>query len=207
MYVPAAFREEQLPELWDAMRDHSFATLVTNGAGGLMASHAPLVLDESSGPFGRLQGHLARANPQWRDFEAGCETLAIFHGPQAYVSPSWYPSKREHGKVVPTWNYIAVHASCEPRCFHEPERLLPLLRELTREHEHDRPEPWAVDDAPADFLESAVRGIVGFELEIVRLEGKRKLSQNRSAQDRAGVREGLREGNEDERAIAERIPE
>lgn len=207
MYVPAPFREERLPVLWDFVREHPFATLVTNGADGLTASHAPLLLDESVGALGILRGHLARANPQCRDLEAGRETLVIFQGPHAYVSPSWYPSKQEHGKVVPTWNYLAVHAYCAPRCFHDLERLLPLLRELTESHESGRPQPWAVDETPADYLADAARAIVGFELEIVRLEGKWKLSQNRSAEDRAGARDGLRSGTAAERAVADLIPE
>jgi transcriptional regulator len=171
-------------------------------------SHAPLELFEDPAPHGRLRGHLARANHHWHDLEAGCETLVIFQGPNAYVSPSWYPSKKEHGKVVPTWNYLAVHAYCKPRCFHESAELIPLLRSLTEKHEGGRKEPWAVDDAPADYLAGAARGIVGFELEIVRLEGKRKLSQNRSAaEDRQGVREGLRTGAEPDRRLADLIPE
>ena len=189
------------------MSDHSFATLVTRGDQGLIASHAPVELLEEPRPYGCLQGHLARANPQWRDFEAGCETLVIFQGPQAYVSPSWYPSKKEHGKVVPTWNYLAVHAYCRPRCFHEPDELIPLLRRLTEKHESRNAEPWKVDDAPSDFIAGMARAIVGFELVIERLDGKWKLSQNRSAEDRRGVREGLNAGSEPERTLAGLIPE
>ena len=207
MYTPPAFLEYDLPTLHDLIRHHSFATLVTNGAEGLIASHVPLLLDESPPPFGRLRGHLARANPQWRDLEHGGEALAIFHGPHAYVSPSWYPSTREHGKVVPTWNYVAVHAYCKARCLHEPTDLVPLVRDLTDAYERGRPNPWSIDDAPAGFMENTARAIVGFELEIVRLEGKRKLSQNRSADDRRGVREAFAAGDEMERAVAELMPD
>ncbi|MEZ5397782.1 MAG: FMN-binding negative transcriptional regulator, partial [Bryobacterales bacterium] len=144
-------------------------------------------------------------NPQWRDLESGAEALVIFHGPHAYISPSWYPSTREHGRMVPTWNYEVVHVYGRARCIHEPQELLPLLRALTEQHERGRPQPWSVDDAPPDFIEATARAVVGFEIPIERIEGKAKMSQNRSEADREGAREGLRQGGAAERAVAERI--
>lgn len=191
MYQPTQFRENRVDVLHAFMREHRFVTLVTFGADGLTAGHLPVELDPEPAPYGTLRGHLARANPQWRDFSADVPALVIFSGPQAYISPSWYATKSETGRVVPTWNYIAVHAYGRLRTFDDTDRLKALVAALTEWQEKNFPEPWRVDDAPADFIERQLKGIVGIELALDRLEGKWKLSQNKSAADRAGVVAGL----------------
>jgi len=191
MYLPAAFHDQDIERLQQQMQDCRLAIVVTHGDSGLQASHVPLLLDRGAGPFGTLRGHLARANPQWQDLANGSEALVIFSGADAYVSPSFYPSKAEHGKAVPTWNFLAVHATGTAEVFSDAERLRALVSQLTDRHEAGQAKPWAVNDAPADYLQSMLKAIVGFELPISRLEGKRKLSQNRSAEDIAGVRQGL----------------
>ncbi|MGE0118263.1 MAG: FMN-binding negative transcriptional regulator [Dongiaceae bacterium] len=204
MYLPPHFREERVPVLHEAIRRAVLGTLVTLGADGLEASHVPMLLDPEPAPYGTLTGHVSRANGQWRRTDAGVQALAIFLGPEAYVSPSWYATKRQTGKVVPTWNYVAVHAYGALRVFEDAERLLRLVTRLTETHEAGRTSPWAVADAPADFIRAQLKGIVGFELPIARLEGKWKMSQNRPAEDRTGTVEGLRrEGGSDEAAVAE----
>lgn len=191
MYLPRAFVDEDLSRLHGVMQRSRLATLVTWGALGLQASHLPLLLDPAAGPNGTLYGHLAKANPQCTELASGAEALLIFMGEDAYVSPSFYPSKAEHGKVVPTWNYVAVHAYGQPEVFTDPQRLLQVVEGLTERHEAGRPQPWKVADAPADYVDGMLKAIVGFALPIQRLEGKRKLSQNRNAEDIAGVRDGL----------------
>lgn len=190
MYIPKAFAETDIPALHALMDQTRLAVLVTHGEQGLRASHLPL-LRTSEGEHGTLYGHLAKANPQWRDLAAGAEALVIFPGADAYVTPSFYPGKAEHHKVVPTWNYQAVHAYGQAEVFTDPEPLRQLVSDLTRRHEAARPAPWSVDDAPQDYIASMLRAIVGFALPVRRLEGKRKLSQNRTAEDQAGVRAGL----------------
>ncbi len=191
MYNPKAFAVEDLPELHQMIGDCRLAVLVTQGEHGLQASHLPLLLDTQQGPNGSLYGHMARANPQWRDLQAGAEALVIFAGTDAYVSPGLYPSKAEHGKVVPTWNYVAVHAYGRAEVFSDAHRLRNLVSALTDRHETARGQPWKIDDAPPEYIDSMLKAIVGFALPIQRLEGKRKLSQNRSPADAAGVRNGL----------------
>ena len=190
MYVPPAFRMDDLPDLHAAIRAARLATLVTSTADGLMATPLPLLLSPEEGPMGTLYGHLARANPQWSTLPLH-EALVIFPGPDAYVSPSWYATKQEHGRVVPTWNYVAVHAHGPPGFFEDEARLLDVVERLTDHHEAPRAEPWSVSDAPARYVQGQLRGIVGLRLPIARLTGKRKMSQNRSAEDRAGVAEAL----------------
>ena len=191
MYTPRAFALDDLPELQQLIRHTRLAQLVTFGEHGLQASHLPLLLNPDEGPNGTLYGHLAKANRQWQDLQNGSEALVIFAGAEAYVSPGFYPAKAEHGKAVPTWNYLAVHAYGQAEVFTDAERLLTLVSALTDRHENGRAQPWKVSDAPADYIDGMLKAIVGFALPIQRLQGKRKLSQNRSAADIAGVREGL----------------
>lgn len=206
MYVPPHFAEQDKAQLHQAIRDTRLATLVTLGSGGLEASHVPILLDEGEGPWGVIRGHLARANPQWRRAATETQALAMFLGPDAYVTPSWYATKRETGKVVPTWNYLAIHAYGRIEFFEDAERLRDIVTSLTRRHEGKRAAPWAVSDAPEDYIRAQLRGIVGFRLPIERLEGKWKLSQNRTEADRQGVIEGLEgEGGALEAAIARRM--
>lgn len=190
MYTPPAFRQNDLVLLHQQINACPLATLVTQGANGLQASHLPLLLAADEGEFGTLYGHFARANPHWRELLQG-ETLAIFQGPQAYISPAWYPSKAEHGKAVPTWNYIAVHARGQAQLIEDSEGLLQLVSRLSAQHEAGREQPWAVSEAPTDYIDTMLRAIVGFALPIQRLEGQWKLSQNRTAADRDGVHKGL----------------
>jgi transcriptional regulator len=191
MYTPAAFRQDDLATLHLQMRATRLPTLVSHGTQGLLASHLPLLLEAGEGPYGTLYGHFARANPQWRDLAEGSPALVIFQGAEAYISPSWYAAKAEHGKVVPTWNYISVQAHGRAEVFDDAERLLQLVSRLSALHEAERPQPWAVSDAPREYIDSMLRAIVGFALTIERLDGKWKLGQNRSQADQAGVREGL----------------
>jgi len=191
MYTPSTFALDDLHDLHQQILGTRLAVLVTHGEQGLQASHLPLLLNADEGANGTLYGHFARGNPQWKALQNGAEALVIFAGADAYVSPGFYPSKAEHGKVVPTWNYVAVHAYGTADVFTDPERLLSLVSALTDRHEASRAQPWKVADAPADYISGMLKAIVGFALPIHRLEGKRKLSQNRSAADIAGVREGL----------------
>jgi transcriptional regulator len=194
MYIPRANQEERIPVLHKLMEDQPFASLITMGSSGLFASHIPMVL-EQNGAKGRLKGHISRANPQWRDYTPSVEALAIFSGPQHYITPSWYPEKQETGKVVPTWNYVVVHAYGHLKVIEDGEWLMAHLENLTRTHEAGFAIPWKVQDAPADYIASLAKGIVGLEMAIERLEGKWKVSQNRSEQDREGVARGLAELN------------
>jgi transcriptional regulator len=209
VYLPKHFKEEEAGQVRAAIREARLGTLVSLGSAGLVASHVPMLLEDAPAPHGLLIGHLARGNPQWLERAPGeGEALAIFLGPDAYITPAWYETKRETGKVVPTWNYVAVHAYGRLSFFEDAERLLALVTTLTRRHEGPRDAPWAVSDAPADFIASQLKGIVGFQIEITRLEGKWKMSQNRPAQDRAGVVEGLRrEGGPAEAIVADIVAE
>jgi transcriptional regulator len=194
MYLPSSFAERDLPTLFAFMEAHPLATLVTNSPTGLFATHLPLVLDRAAGPNGTLFGHVARANPHARHATEGAtEALVIFTGPDAYITPEWYATKHETGRVVPTWNYIAVHAYGLLRLHDDPSFLRPHLERLTRQHEGGRPKPWQMSDAPADYIEQQLKAIVGVELEISRVEGKWKMSQNRVAADVDGVIQGLSE--------------
>ena len=191
MYTPRAFALDDLPEIQQLIQHTRLAQLVSVGEHGLQASHLPLLLNPDEGANGTLYGHMAKANPQWRDLQNGAEALVIFAGADAYVSPAFYPAKAEHGKVVPTWNYLAVHAYGKAEVFTDAERLLAVVRALTDRHEGGRQQPWAVRDAPAEYIDGMLKAIVGFALPIERLIGKRKLSQNRSQADINGVRNGL----------------
>jgi transcriptional regulator len=205
MYVPEAFRETDADAVRALIAEYPLATLVTQAEdGALTANHIPFLLDRSRGEHGTLVGHVARANPLWR---VPGPALAIFIGPDGYVSPNWYPSKHEHASVVPTWNYAVVHAHGTLRAVDDPGLLLGIVGALTRHHEtavaaRSGTEPWRVDDAPPDYIARMLKAIVGIEIEVTRVEGKSKLSQNRSDADRTGVAAGLRaEGN----PLADRI--
>ena len=191
MYLPAMFKEGRTEHLHCFIRASGLATLATLTPDGLIASHVPMLLDASPAPYGTLIGHLARPNPQARG--AIGEALAIFQGPDAYITPSWYATKRATGKVVPTWNYVAVHAYGPVEFFDDAARLLDVVTRLTERQESRRNAPWAVSDAPEDFIQGMLKGIVGFAIPVSRLEGKWKMSQNRPAEDRAGVVAGLAE--------------
>jgi transcriptional regulator len=207
MYTPRSFAIDDLQQMQQHMLDTRLAMVITHGAQGLQASHLPLLLRPDQGPNGTLYGHFARANPQWKELQEGAEALVIFAGADAYVSPGFYPGKAEHGKVVPTWNYVAVHAYGTAQVITDAEPLLDLVSALTDRHEAGRAQPWKVADAPADYIDGMLKAIVGFALPIQRLEGKRKLSQNRSSADMAGVREGLAASPDaQDRALAQLMP-
>ena len=190
MYLPAHFEEARGEVLHALMRDHPLATLIAHGADGLAAHHLPLHFAPEVAPMGALQGHVARANPLWQE-SANAEVLAIFHGPQAYVTPSWYATKREHGKAVPTWNYAVVHAHGRLRTLDDPAWLRGQLETLVTRHEADFAEPWRIADAPPDYIDRMLVAIVGIEIAITRLRGKWKISQNQPQANRAGVVAGL----------------
>ena len=190
MYNPPAFAFSDRAALHGFMRDCHLATFVTATAEGPLATPLPMLLVPDEGEHGTLYAHLARANGQWNAPVIG-DALAIFMGPDAYVSPGWYASKKEHGKVVPTWNYSTVQARGPVEFFDDAERLADVVTRLTDLHEAGRPDPWQVSDAPAAYIAAQLRGIIGLRMPITALEGKKKLSQNRSEADRAGVRAGL----------------
>jgi len=192
MYVPSHFKEDRPEVLRDIIRNTGLAVLVSMTPDGLLASHVPLLLDPEPAPYGTLIGHFARQNPHGRVTHPDAqESLAIFQGPEGYITPSWYATKQETGKVVPTWNYVAVHAYGRLQIIDDPDRLLAIVTRLTDRHESARHEPWAVSDAPADFVRGMLKGIVGFALPVSRLEGKVKMSQNRPPADQHGVVAGL----------------
>jgi transcriptional regulator len=191
MYLPEHFTRTDVATLHRLIRDYPLATLVTLGDGELIVNHVPLLIDAGAGPYGMLRGHVARANPVWRHFSAAVPTTAVFRGPDAYVSPSWYPSKAAHGKVVPTWNYAVVHAHGMPRVIEDRDWLRALVEELTTAHEAAIGSGWKFSDAPADFAQQMLGAIVGIEIPITTLTGKWKVSQNRTAADRAAVAAAL----------------
>ncbi len=207
MYTPREFKEERVDVLYAFMRAQSLAAVVSSGPDGLAATHIPLLLDAREDAPVVLRGHMARANPQWRALANAAEVLTIFAGPHHYISPSWYQTKQETGKVVPTWNYAVVHAY-GTACVHEDrEWLLAHLNELTDFHEQGFAEPWSVADAPADYVDNMTRAIVGIEIEVRRLEGKWKMSQNRPEADREGILEGLNALRDDSAAMVAKIVE
>jgi transcriptional regulator len=201
MYLPSHFEQHDAAALHALMRDHPLATLVTQQAGGVTADAIPLEYVAASHT---LRGHVARANPLWRE-AAGQPVLAVFNGPQAYITPSWYPSKAATHKVVPTWNYTLVHAHGVLRVVEDAPWLHALVTGLTAHHEAPRAAPWAVADAPDDYVQQMLRAIVGIEISVDRLIGKWKISQNRSDADRLGVAAGLAEGAAPAQAMAELV--
>jgi transcriptional regulator len=197
MYLPSHFEETRVDVLHALIREHSLGMLVTNAVYGLEANHIPFELDPEPAPFGTLRCHVARANPVWQSMSGTSAAMIVFRGVEAYVSPSWYATKHQHGKVVPTWNYAAVHAYGTPRVITDPVWLRTLVQSLTDRYEATRVDRWRVADAPAEYVDKMLTAIVGIEVPITRLIGKLKLSQNRTPADRAGVVTGLRrEGDE-----------
>lgn len=206
MYTPPAFRIDDPAELAGMIRAARLATLVTATDEGLVATHLPLLFDETDGPHGALIGHLARANDQWKRPPIG-EALVIFSGLDAYITPSWYETKRRTGKAVPTWNYSALHAYGPVEFFEDADRLLAAVTRLTDRHEAGRPDAWTVEEAPDGFIAAQLKGIVGVRIPIARVEGKVKMSQNRPVEDRVGVAAGLADSpDETDRRVAGMIP-
>lgn len=191
MYVPKHFEEADRDVLHALIRSHPLSTWVTHSPTGLLANHIPFLLLPDIGPHGMLVGHVARANPVWQSFATSTPSLVIFQGPEAYISPSWYPSKQLHGKAVPTWNYAVVHAHGVPRAIEDAGWILDHVTRLSAENESGRPEPWQVSDAPRDYINKLVNAIVGIEIPIATLTGKWKISQNRPRPDQQGVVAGL----------------
>jgi transcriptional regulator len=192
LYIPKHYQETDLRVLHALIDAHPFAAWVTVGAAGLIVNHIPFLFDADRGQYGTLVGHVAKANPVWRELAPDKPSVVIFQGPHSYISPSWYPSKQQDGKVVPTWNYAVVHAHGVPRIIHEREWLLRLVQRLTVKHESGREVPWSVADAPAEFIARNLEAIVGIEIPITALEGKWKMSQNQPLANRLGVVAGLR---------------
>jgi len=207
MYLPAHFEETRVDVLHSFVQRHPFGLLVTQTAAGPVANGIPFLLDgDGAAGFGTLRGHVARANPVWRETAGDVPALVVFQGPQAYVSPAFYPSKAEHGKVVPTWNYVMVQARGRLRAIEDAAWLHRLVTRLTERHEGPREQPWAVTDAPPDYVQSMLRAIVGIEIELTALSGKWKVTQNRSAADRDGVVRGLQaSGGEQAAALARQV--
>ena len=207
MYQPPHFREDRIEVQHDLIRAHSLGLLITAGPGGLIANPVPFLIDSQASKLGTLRAHLARANPHWHELTAAAECLVVFQGPQEYVTPSWYPTKQETGKVVPTWNYVTVHAWGKPKVIEDAAWLRRQLDDLTLLKEGRRPQPWAVGDAPEPFIAAQMKAIVGIEIPIDRIEGKWKVSQNRPEKDRDGVVNGLRAGGESAVVMADLVAE
>lgn len=206
MYQPAIFKQDNVQMMQKLIMENPLAVLVTLSDNKLQANHIPLILHAELADKGVLRGHVSKANPLWRKFDSTANVLAIFRGMDHYISPSWYPSKNEHGKVVPTWNYAVVHASGQMRTFRQRNQLLDHISRLTSKLEKEREKVWQVSDAPEDYLERQLNGIVGIEINIEKLEGKWKMSQNRPEKDRDGVVAGLQEeGSETAISMAELI--
>ncbi|WP_395064873.1 FMN-binding negative transcriptional regulator [Paraburkholderia silvatlantica] len=196
MYVPAHFAEDRKDVLHDCIARHPFGTLVTQGRSGLDANHIPFELAAGEGELGVLRAHVARANPVWQDVASGDDVLVIFRAGDAYISPNWYPSKHEAHKQVPTWNYVVVHAHGRIRILDDERYVRGVIGRLTRTHEATQPKPWKMADAPKDYTDTLVKAIVGVEIEITRLVGKSKLSQNKEARDIRGAGEALKSSGE-----------
>lgn len=191
MYIPKSFAREDLPSLHGLIRERPLGTWVVQDQRDLIVNHVPFMLDPQRGPYGTLIGHVARANPVWRRV-GETPSVVVFHGAQAYVSPAWYASKQTDGQVVPTWNYVVVHAHGVPAITHDKARLLGIVTALTDVHEVSSEHPWRVSDAPEEYIDKLLTAIVGIEIQITRLEGKWKVSQNRSTDDQRGVSQGMR---------------
>jgi transcriptional regulator len=207
MYEPPHFKQTHGESNHALIDAHPLGLLVTAGADGLLADAMPFLLDRDVPPLGRLRGHVSRANPHWRRIADGGDALVVFQGADAYVSPAWYPSKRRHGKVVPTWNYVMVQVRGRARAVEDRAWLATLVGDLTARHEAGRREPWTVTDAPAAFVEAQLGGIVGIEIAVARIDGKWKVSQNRPEEDRRGVARGLRSAGGDAAQAMARLVE
>ncbi len=191
MYLPKGFRQDNVDEMKAMMKAYPFATLVTTGQHGMDANHIPLILKEVAAGEHVLWGHIAKANPLWQELDNSAHVLVIFHGPNGYVSPNYYPTKQEHGKVVPTWNYVAVHVRGRLAFIHEDKWKLEMLNSLTQQHESQQKDPWSVSDAPKEFTQSLLGAIVGFEIKVTAMEGKWKAGQNQPNKNRQGTIDGL----------------
>ena len=208
MYVPDHYRVDDIADMHGMMRANPFAVLVSHGADGLVATHLPTVLKADAGEIGVIEAHFARANPHWKMFDpSGTDALLIYSGPHIYIRPSWYPTKAENGKVVPTWNYAAVHVYGRVELVHEADWLHAHVSDITHQQEAANDEPWAVSDAPEEYTKVMLRGIVGMRFEITRVEGKRKMSQNKSDVERRGVVEGLRSQDDSNAAVVAQLVE
>jgi len=196
MYIPQSFKQGNPKELKKAIKDYPFASLITQSKSGLEANHIPFILreNESKGKT-VLQGHIAKANPLWQNVDNQSEVLTIFNGPNCYISPNHYPTKKESGKAVPTWNYLVVHVKGILSCTHDPVWIYNMINNLTNEHESGRPEPWSIKDAPEEYIQKMIPAIVGLEIDILSIEGKWKLSQNQPEQNQQGVIDGLQQEN------------
>lgn len=207
MYVPNHFKEDGPEKLLQYIRDYSFGTLILADSDGISVEHVPFYLASSTDNSGmKLQCHLARNNPSWQRIEAGTDVMAVFQGPDAYISPSWYATKAETGRVVPTWNYLAVHVKGRAEVIQEAEWLQQHLYHLTEQHEAGMPEPWSLKDAPEEFIDRLINAVVGIEISIESMTGKLKASQNQSEQNRAGVKAALEsQVDENSQAMAKLI--
>jgi transcriptional regulator len=203
MYIPPLHGLTDRQTLLSLMESHPLGAWVCGGQGGLIANHVPFLLDRSRGPNGTLIGHVSRANPVWRELGATTPSVVMFRGPQAYITPGWYPGHAAHGQVVPTWNYVVAHAHGVARAVHDRDWLLGMLNRLTNTHEAQHPAPWRAGEAPATYIDQLMRAIVGIEIPIDRLEGKLKASQDEALPDRLGTVDGLSDQPGDEaRAMA-----
>jgi transcriptional regulator len=202
MYVPAHFAETRKDVLHARIVEHPFGTLITHGSSGLDANHIPFELAAEDGELGVLRAHVARANPVWQEVANGDEVLVVFHAGDAYISPNWYPSKHELHKQVPTWNYMVVHAHGRMTILDDERYVRGVVSRLTRTHEASEPKPWKMGDAPKDYVDTMVKAIVGIQIEVTRLVGKSKLSQNKEARDIQGAAEALRSSGESQLADA-----
>jgi transcriptional regulator len=205
MYSPTHFREDRRDVQFELIRQHPLGLLISAGPGGLKANPLPFVLHEEEGEPTILRSHLARANDQWKDLGEVSECLVVFQGPEAYVTPSWYQTKQETGKVVPTWNYAMVQVWGRPRVIDDRSWLHAQVNAITDHRENERDKPWHVNDAPDDYIASQLRGIIGLEIEIAKIEGKWKVSQNRPEEDREGVFRGLQHNSEPQEDMAKLV--
>ncbi len=192
MHVPNKFKETNVDVLHDLVQSHPLGAWIVSKDDELEVNHLPFALDKTQGEFGVLKGHVSIANPVWKSLPTTKESIVVFQGAEAYITPSWYPSKQEHGKAVPTWNYVVVHAHGQPKAITDKDWLLEHLNTLTDQQESDQAKPWKVADAPASFTEKVLNAIVGIEIPISALNGAWKTSQNKTPADKAGVIDGLR---------------